>query len=335
MSIFRAWPKTEYEIMQEEIREELDGSTHFAFEHKIFSIKGCYFTADRNGDESKFLMPLGDEMAAIAIAALRQEFSIAEDSNDGRLLDMVAKSLKHVQEIRPNDSIPQELLDGSASWSVEERHRAAARDRIKIQLATLLTGREDQVIQSDQIEQLVDDPEIKRRVQEAFSLVAEKLGLPPEKKQEIIGRIEQLGHELSFIEGLRERFTSITDIPPKVERLSKFYGNQTTTWDELNRVKALLQAAIADIETMFDMVDAQTCEILTVLRSFDLHVGLIRDTRDDLHRRFMDWDDVIELWQSEAGTEPSHDTKQLIKQTYRLLAQKFPLTQEWALVNRT
>ena len=321
--------------MQEESLEELDGSTHFAFEHKIFRIDGCYFAADREGDKPKFLMPLGDEMAAVGIAALRQEFGIAEDSNDGRLLDVVAKGLKYVQEIRPNDSIPQELLDGSASWSVEERHRTAAHARIKIQLATLLTGREDQVIESDQIEQLVDDPEIKRRVQEAFGLVAEKLGLPPEQKQEVIHKIEQLGHELSFIEGLRERFTSITDIPPKLERLSKFYGNQTGTWDELNRVTVLLLEAMTDVETVFDMVDAQTCEILTVLRSFDLHVGLIREARDDLHRRFMDWDDIIEPWQSEAGTERGDAVEQLIKQTYRLLAQKFPQTQEWALVNQS
>ncbi len=139
---------------------------------------------------------------------------------------------------------------------------------------------------------------------------------------------------MSFIEGLRERFTSITDIPPKIERLSKFYGNQTTTWDELNRVKILLQEAIADIETVFDMMDAQTCEIMTVLRSFDLHIGLIREARDDLHRRFMDWDEIIEPWQSETGAERSDEIEQLVRHTYRLLAQKFPQTQEWALVNQ-
>ncbi len=147
--------------MQEETPEALDGSTHFAFQHKVFNLDGCYFTADRDPEKPKFLMPLGDEMAAITLAALRREFNITDGSNDGQLLDIVAKSLKYVQEIRPNDSIPQELLDGSASWSVEERHRAVASDRIKIQLATLLTGREDQVIQSEEIEQLVDDPEIK------------------------------------------------------------------------------------------------------------------------------------------------------------------------------
>ena len=211
--------------MPEETLEELDGSAHFLFEHKVFSIEGCYFAADRTGDNPRFLMPLGEEMAAIAVKDLCQEFGIANDSSDGHLLEIVTGSLKYVKQIRPNDSIPQELLDGSASWSVEDRHRDVAHNRVKIQLATLLTGKEDQVIDAEQIEQLVDDPETKRRVQEAFGLVAEKLGLPPERKQEVVARIEQLGHELAYIEGLRERFESITSLPPKIDRLSKFYGN--------------------------------------------------------------------------------------------------------------
>ncbi len=240
-----------------------------------------------------------------------------------------------MQEIRPNDSIPKELLDGSASWSVEGRHRDASHARIKIQLVTLLTGKEDQVIDVDQIEQLADDPKIQRRLQEAFNLVAEKLGLAPEKKPEVIAKIEQLGHELSFIEGLRDRFTDITDIPPKVDNLSRFYGNQTQTWEDLSRMKVLLREAIMDIECVFDMLDAQTCEIMTVLRSFDLHIGHIRDARDDLHRKFMDWDEVIEPWLDEPGKEKSDEVEQLVRSSYRLLAQKFPQTQAWALVNRS
>ncbi len=89
-----------------------------------------------------------------------------------------------------------------------------------------------------------------------------------------------------------------------------------------------------DIETVFDIVDAQTCEIMTVLKSIDVHVQHVRDARDDLHRRFMDWDDVVEPWQSEAGSERTDEVEQIIKQTYRRLAQMFPQTQSWALVGR-
>ena len=59
-----------------------------------------------------------------------------------------------------------------------------------------------------QIEQLVDDPEIKRGVQEAFSLVAEKLGPPPEQKQEVINKIEQRVD--LHVEYIREAATTFT-----------------------------------------------------------------------------------------------------------------------------
>ena len=43
--------------------------------------------------------------------------------------DLFARGVRFVKEIRPKDSIPSELLDGTASWSYEERHNASARAR--------------------------------------------------------------------------------------------------------------------------------------------------------------------------------------------------------------
>ena len=307
--------------------EALDGSTHFVFEHKVFSVEGCLFEAE--ADTQKFLMPLGEEMAAISLWSLRQEFDLGDGSSDAKLLDIVAKSLKYVKQIRPNDSIPQEILDGTASWSVEDRHRIAARDRLRIQLVTLFRGREEQVIGLDQIEQLAEDPKFKKQLKETFAAIAEKLGLGRERKQEVINKIEQLGHELSYIEGLRERFHTITEIARKVDRLSKLYGDGLRVSDELGRVTALLRVARSEFGTVFDAVDAQTREILTVLRSFDLHVQHIRDARDDLHHRFMDWDETITQWQAEGATERSDELELLIKNTYRFLAVNFTQTQKW------
>ena len=320
--------------MSEETDEELGESTHFNFEHKVFSIEGCYFAADSAGDKARFIMPMGEEMATMAVKDLSIEFSIENESSDGKLLEIVIKSLKYVHQIRPNDSIPKEVLDGSASWSVEDRHRAAAHNRVKIQLATLMTGKEDQIIDAEQMEMLVDDPETQKRVKQAFGLVADKLGLPPEKKQEVVAMIEQLGHELAFIEGLRERFQAITSIQPKVERLLKKYGNQTGTGEDLDRIRILLGDAVMDIETVFDIVDAQTCEIMTVLKSFEIHIEHIRDARDDLHRRFMNWNDVVDPWQEEEGIERSNEIEQVVKKTYKQLAQMFPQTQSWAMVGQ-
>lgn len=315
------------ETTRDESAEALDGSTHFVFEHKVFSIEGCLFKVESN--TPSFFMPLGDEMAAISLASLRQEFDLGEESKDAKLLDSVAKSLKYVRQIRPNDSIPQEILDGTASWSVEDRHRAAARHRLMIQMVTRLSGREEQVIGLDQIEQMLEDPKIKQQLQEAFGDVAEKLGLGRERKQEVINKIEQLGHELSYIEGLLERFNAISDIARKVDRLIKLYGAQNSSCDDLDRVKALLKKAGSEFGKLFKAANAQNCEILTALRGFDLYVQHIRDTRDDLHQRFMDWDETIKQWQAEEATAPSDEATLLIKQTYRFLAVRYTQTQKW------
>lgn len=315
------------ESAEDESAEALDGSTHFVFEHKVFSAEGCLFEAEAG--TPKFLMPLGEEMAAISLGSLRREFDLGAESSDAKLLDTVAKSLKFVKQIRPNDSIPREILDGTASWLVEDRHRAAARNRLRIQMLTLFRGREKQVIGLDQIEQLAGDPKFKQQLQETFAAIAKKLGLGRDRKQEVINKIEQLAHELSYIEGLRERFHALTDIARKVDRLIKLYDDGTRFSDEIGRVKALLQVARSEFGTIFDAVNEQTREILTMLRRFDLCVQHIRDARNDLHLRFMDWDETITQWQAEGATACSSEVELLIKQTYRFLAVKYTQTQKW------
>ena len=89
-----------------------DRSRTFAFEHKLFAVEGCYFALIQNSEEVAFHLPLGDLKGAIALPVLRAELKLASDGTDSRLLDIVEKSLRYVKEIRPNDSIPHELLDG-------------------------------------------------------------------------------------------------------------------------------------------------------------------------------------------------------------------------------
>jgi len=108
----------------------MTGNTHFVFRHSVFSVDGSYFSARKGGQDPCLNVPMGEVMATVAIPALRKEFDIADDSADGKLLDVVVQALKYLRIIRVNDAIPSELLDGSASWSVEDRHRATARCRL-------------------------------------------------------------------------------------------------------------------------------------------------------------------------------------------------------------
>src|SRR4051812_38964360 len=105
-------------------------STVFDFEHKVFKIAGGRFALSRTNGLPVYYVPLGELEATLPLENLCAEFAIRDESPDALLLGVIERSLHHVKEIRSGDSIPRELLDGTASWSVEERHRAIAHGRI-------------------------------------------------------------------------------------------------------------------------------------------------------------------------------------------------------------
>jgi len=305
----------------------------FSFEHKVFSMEGGYFAYMKDSQEAAFHIPLGDLKGAIALPVLRMEFDLKKETKDGYLLGIVEKSLRFVREIRPNDSIPHELLDGTASWAVEEKHRAIARNRLTMQLVSWLTGGETMIVDVAQLEQLSEDVQIKVRVQEAFTKAAEKLGLGADRKQEVVDMIEKLGRELSYIEALRDRFARVQYINAQLQMLSKIYKREPNIRNEIFRMQVLIRSPLTNFTTMFTQSDAQTGEILAVLRNIGAQTKFIREMRDDLHHRLMLWDEMINLW-STTTTERSVEIEALLKETYRFLARNFAVTNDWPLAGR-
>ena len=310
-----------------------DRSQTFAFEHKVFSMAGGYFAYVKDTKDAAFHIPLGDLKGAIALPILRTEFDLNPETNDGRLLGIVEKALRYVKEIRPNDSIPHELLDGTASWSVEEKHRTIARNRLTVQLVSWLTGGETVMVDLTQLEQISDDPKTKARVQEAFTKAAEKLGIGAERKQEVVDMIEKLARELSYIEALRDRYCKVQYISAQLNLLSKIYKREPGIRNEIFRMQVLIRAPVADFDSMFTQADAQTGEILAVLRNIGPQTKFIREMRDELHNRLMLWDEMINPW-SAITVEQSGEMESLLKDTYRFLARNFAVSNDWPLTGR-
>jgi hypothetical protein len=303
-------------------------STHFHFEHKVFGVKGARFALLPDGHDAAFHAYLGDHQVAIALPTLRQEFDIKPNSNDAELLGVVERSLRHVKEIRPNDSIPREILDGSASWQVEDRHRMIAKGRLSLQIASWLSGDEAVVVDAHALEQLVEDPLTKQKIDQAFGEIAEKIGIGRARKSEVVDRIDELARELSYIEALRERYGLVQEIIRKLNELVRTYRGDRTVTQEISRVRSLLMRPQEEFDTLFAQCDAMTGEIVSVLKKFEAQVEFVRDMRDDLHTRLMKWDDVIEGWK---GLEPVKGEKQenAIKLVYRFAAHNFPQRQDW------
>lgn len=303
-------------------------STTFDFQHKVFSIEGGYFALSQDKTQAVYHVPLGASFGAVPLPTLRTTFDIPQASHDDRLLTTVASSLRYVKVIRPGESIPRELLDGSASWQVSETHRALARNRLYIQLSSWVSGHEIVISDAAQIEQIVEDPTTQQRVTEAYVKLAERMGLGPERRNEVETRIASFAHELAYIEALRERFGMLRSMVEKVERLRNAYRLDRTFASEILQMQKLFRTPVTEFMSIFDQVDAQSGEILALLKNLDSQIAFTRRMRDELHNRFMDWDELINQW-VEVVVERSTGNEALVKTTYRFLAQRYLKTNVW------
>jgi hypothetical protein len=303
-------------------------STHFCFEHKVFGVEGARFAHTCDTQEAALYVMLGDLQVALLLPTLRDEFGIKPDSNDSELLGVVERSLRYVKEIRPNDSIPREILDGTASWQVEERHRMIAKGRLSLQIASWLTGEEAVGVDLAALEQLAEDPLTKQKVDKAFAEIAEKLGMGRERKNELVDRIDHLARELAYIEALRERYGCAQEIIRKLAEFVRTYRNDRLMNQEISRVRSLLMRPQGEFDSLFAQCDAMTGEILSVLRNFDAQVEFVRDMRDDLHTRLMKWDEVIAQWRG-LDVVKGENQENAIKAMYRFVARNFPQRQDW------
>jgi hypothetical protein len=303
-------------------------STNFLFENKVFSLEHGFFSMTRDTKEPVFNVMLGELRATLPLASLRSEFNIAPGSSDGRLLDLVEASLRFVKEIRPNDSIPRELLDGSASWTVETRHLLIAQSRLALQLSAWLSG--EAMVSADlgQLQQLAADPAMKQRVQNAIGEIAERLGIGRDHKQQIMDKIDQFARECSYIEALRERCTAVKRINTAMARLMKIYRADKSVVEDIVRVLQLLREPSAEFDSTFDFIDTQTAQILDVLQRFDEQVKFVRDMRDQLHCSLMKWNELLAKWEA-LEVVRSPEAEALIKASYRFAAHHFPQMQNW------
>lgn len=305
-------------------------STHFLFEHAVFRAPNPRFLIASNGEPS-LVVELAELDALVPIKSLRIEFDL-DKTADGPMLDKVVSGLRFVKTIRPGDSIPREILDGTASWSVEPRHIEIAKGRITMQISSWLTGSETIIVDQEALMQLAEDPAIKQRVNAAFSDIAVKLGLPPDRRQDVIERIDQLARELSYIEALRERFGVIRGVADTITAFQKIYRRDRTVIEDLSRIANLIKRPLSELSGIFDQVDGMSGEIVSLLKNITRQIEFIRESRDELHQRMMLWDDTIVQW-SKVLVERTPENETLMKELYRFLARNYIVEKPWDLVS--
>jgi hypothetical protein len=301
-------------------------STLFEFTHQAFRAPDARFLLGSDGQPCMALK-LGALDALVPISSLIKEFDLA-GTPDGALLELVISGLKFVKVIRPGDSIPREILDGTASWSVSDEHLETARGRLTLQLYGFLGGQERVLSDPIEILQVVDDPGVRTRIQNGLGTILGRLGLGADQGPEVDARLDRVARDLAYLVALRERAGTITKLMEKVAALRRVYRRDRTVDEELIRVNNLLQKPINRFAKFFAEADAQTGEVLGILANVDQHLGYIREARDTAHLQLMKWDELLSAWETLAP-DISSATESAIRKLYQFLAQNFLVESSW------
>jgi hypothetical protein len=303
--------------------------------HRVFSSFGetLFRRAETDGAAVMVVM-LGDREAAIPLRSLQREFAIPDDTHDGRMLGLIAQALDYVTCLRIGDALPTEVLSGQASWEPDSLHFQIANARLQWQLVTWLnsgTGGDAPSLDADALLQLTDDPVRKQQVQQAFAKAADALGLP--SSEAVIRMVEELAHELAYIEALRDRLLRrVMSMAEKLSRMAQSYRGDGSHLETLTQVRRLTGVALKQINHRFEELDAQTGEVMAALRNADSQRAFIRSNRDWLYRSQRAWQPLLQEWDS-AGIGFDEGILLLLNRSYQFLAPRFMPVTEWTALS--
>ncbi len=303
--------------------------SHWFF-HKMDEVHFQHTASDK---EATMVGKYSKNDVILTLKGVCKEFNIAADSADGQMLDLVAKGLRYVKLLRMGDPLPKEILTREASWELSPRHRQIAYQRVSLQLVNWMSGTDTMITDPDELLQLADDPAIKKSISAAFSEAAEKMGYGRDQREDVIKHVEELANELAYIEALRDRYRRIKVMDTKIQELRRLYGREKSVLEIADQVARLGERAVSEFDAMFLEIDAQTGEILSVLKNLSSQIPYIRDKRDDLYVRLMAWDELLERWQA-AEVKINRENPNLLRDTYKFLAPRFMMVKEWVLMSK-
>ena len=308
--------------------------THVQFRHKFFnSVKGSVFRRSTADETPGFAVTLGDNEVLLSFPGIKREFHLEEGSADAEMLDLIAQALDFVATIKVGDPLPREILTGEASWEVTDRHRVIASQRVCLQLTTWISGEETVITDPDQLIQLADDPKTRERVNEAFVEAAVALGLGRERKDEVVQLVEQVASELAYIEAIREEYERVEAMEQKVQSYRRLYVTDMSVLEELSSCERFMAIAVKDYGQRLEQIDAQTGEIMALLKNAASTIRFIREGRDDLHRRLAAWQELLSAWEAQP-VKRGQGVEELLRKSNRFLAPRFMPRDEWILMSQ-
>ncbi len=306
------------------IRTPVLALDHFNFVARVFQVDGVWFQYDETSGAAAFWVPMGAMTACIPVSRVMREFSIDPDGSDGHLLLRIEQALKYAPVIRPGDSIPSELIDGTASWKYEISHKLVAEGRL---LWHLLRWAEIDVLENPSPEELIsfgqDEDQQKDRALAMLKITAQQEEYSEKELSEFMG---QLSVDLAYIEALREHFSSIFQLQSNFARARQVCRGQKEAAEEFGRISTLTQKPLRLVREKFAQIDLILSSFDCALYEAEVVAEKIRKIRNQLHLESCKWQPIVADWNS---VKKPTDDLQLRRRIYHFLASQWPLENNW------
>jgi len=303
-------------------------------QHRLFSRFGepLFRRAETDGTPVMVVL-LGEREAALPLRALQREFNIPDESEDGRMLGLIVAALDFVTVLHPGDPLPPEVLSGEASWEPEHRHRQLALARLRLNLVASLDpvwAGDHALLEPATVMAAAEEPAFQPRLREACRQAAQELAVA---EASIGETLDGLAQELAYVEALRDRLlVPVQGVSLKMARLAQGWRGDQVQLEKLAQVRRLNGTALRRIGGRFEELDAQTGEVLAVLRNSESQRTFIRSNRDWLYRTVRAWQPLLAEWE---GVGPVYDprARTAVEHTYHFLAPRFMPVTEWLTVS--
>jgi hypothetical protein len=273
---------------------------------------------------------MGEREAVVPLRDLQARLGIPDDSRDGRMLGTIAAALHFVSELRPGDPLPDEVLSGEASWQPAPVHHHIAANRVRGRLIQWLRAAgvpgSGEMTAAD-FDRAAQDPALAALLNTAFGRIAAQLNL--RDALEVLTLMASLATELACIEALREQLlVPLRHMARKIEIVSQGRRGDGRNTEMLVHVSRLCRAGLGRIGARFNEVDQLTDDIVTALGGGPGQQLLIRANRDWLYRTYRVAGPLLAEWEA-APAEIDDDFWNRLARSYRFLAPRFMVTQEW------
>ncbi|MDO9709482.1 hypothetical protein [Paracraurococcus lichenis] len=306
------------------------GEMTCTLEHPVFRrFPGIGFRRSPLDGEVVMVVPMAEREAVLPLKGIQQEFGIAEDSPDGRMLALVAESLGYVTALHPGDPLPAEVVNGAASWSPEGAHRRRAQVRLRIALLGWQDPEAAQRAMRD-IEsggRLDSDPELRTAIQNASRKAVNELGCAG--PDEVIACLDRLAEDFAYVEALRDRLlVRVQRLIARAQRIgATLHRSDTVRSDAIRRITRMAETALEELSARFRKLDGVYTEIIPLLREPETRLAFVQENRDALYRTLMGWEPILGEWD---GVREGDDLLwQAVGNTYQFLARRYLAVAEW------